>query len=266
MIFVKIMKRKYRIEGESWGINGVRKPFNFDLEFELSDEEEKMNEGLAAMFSKPWRLVTEGRKFGLKGFGRFLVLSSLFIFINFIFILTLAFEVLYNEASKENKGLILAVLLVGVLFTTVAISKAYRFMFVDLMRVVYMNNRGVFEGISNLVVSRAYELIRKNNQVSDDELEKGLELGELSKSKFMDMPSWMRNFTKYILRRMPFHNAVSTLASEIKSNDQHTVARHLFERTDLAVRESVFDVNNTRWAFWLFTLNLVAQVFLLSRI
>lgn len=256
-------KKKFILEGRQWGNGLETKQFSYDFEYEISEEDETSSNRLSKLIIQPWRLLFEGRKLGVKGLGRFFLLTLLFSLVNLYFVIECIYDASVHPSAR-NLMLLGLCLLLGLLVFVVVLYRLYRYLVIEVMAAIYSHNSGFFRSVSAMMVERADELIRQNDHIQEDDLRKAIDFAELFDKKISGLPLVMRKMVRFVVHRLPMMDSISTLHNELKSGDKVSVSENFYLRMDAFIRESIFDSNNTNWAFFLLPLNLIAQILVFS--
>ena len=259
------MKKKYSLEG-TYQVNGGSEK-DFKIEYENLPQNEENNSKLLELLDRPWRLIKEGGKLGVKGVKRFFTILFLFAFSNTILFLYAVVRLFSTDFQFVKVFYILLVLLIGLALTIYASYRTYQYVIIDTIRVVYENLSSFFHKISELIIDRVEGLFQGKVDLTNNQLTKALDFGKLVNSKFQRTPKFLRKGIILILNKIPFVGMLMDLKEEIMKGNKIEASAKLYHKMDGFISDSIFSNNNTRWVWWLLPLNiLVSFLFIKSKI
>ncbi|MCB9245855.1 MAG: hypothetical protein H6606_05440 [Flavobacteriales bacterium] len=256
------MKRRSTIEG-TYQVNGNGER-EFVVEFDDLPESEENNSKLFALLDHPRRLLKEGRKQGVHGVKRFFsvlflfgITNTLLLFYSIIRLISLPFE--FNKLL-----FVLLILIIGLGFTFISAYRTYQYVVLDTMRVIYGNLSSFFYRISELLIDKAENVFKGKADLTDSQITKVLDLGNLLNARFQRMPRFMREGITMILDRIPFVGMLMDLKEDVLNGNKSEASAKLYGKMDHFISNSIFGKNNTRWVWWLLPLNVLILLILIK--
>lgn len=235
----------------------------FDLPYDRPENREKTNR-LIQLFYRPWSLIKEGGKLGLKSVKRFFVILFLFAFSNLLLFFYALYRLFSTSFEWHKLLLLLLILLLGIGFTIYAGYKTYRYVLVDAMQVVYGNLSSFFYGISEQIIEKTYGFSGGKIDVNKN-LHKTLDFGKMVHSKYRKIPKILRKGIILILSKIPFTGILFSLQSDLqKNNNKAEASAKLYHKMDKFISGNIFKKNNTFWLGWLFPLNIIVLILLIK--
>jgi len=256
------MDKKYTVEG-TYSVNGSEdRDFSFDYTNTLENEENSNK--LIEMLDKPWKLILQGGKYGVKGVKRFFSIVFLFMVTN-TFLTFYAFSRLIASGFGFGKAFTIAfVFFIGIGFTIYAGYRAYKFMVVDLIRVLYVNGAPFFQKICDIVINKVQSIFSGKKDVKQADISKALNFSKMIHGKYQTVPRFIRKGIIMVLSKVPFVGMLVELQEDISSGNTTAASAKLFTKVDGFISGTIFGMNTTKWLYWLLPLNIVVLYFFIK--
>lgn len=255
------MKDNYSTEGSYHSNDGEEK--DFEIDYSNHPENEKKHEKLIQLLHQPWRLIKEGGELGVTGVKRFFTILFLFAFSNTALFFFAVTRLIATDFEFGKLIYILLVLALGIGITVHAGYRAYNYVIIDTIRVIYENLTPFFKKMSAMIVDRIEARIKGKKEVSEDEFKKVLDFGQMVNTQFKKTPKFLRNGLIVILKKIPFAKMLNNIKADILSGDKAKASELLYSKMDSFISETIFGGNNTRWVLWLLPANIVLIVVLI---
>lgn len=248
------MTNKNKVRGY-YEVNGQRKEFEF--EFENSAENEARIERLSAVLEKPFELLLESGKSGVKGFIRVVLILGFFAFTNFCLLL-FGFRQWAAIDFQGDKFMVLALgILAGFAITIVAGYLLYQFLIIDVIRVIYESLKPLFQKLCNLIIGKTAFLLSGKADPTTEPLTQIVDTASIVQEFFASLPWLFRKGLTLILNQIPFVEMLKDLHTDISKGNTAIASEQLYEQVDSFIQEDIFGANNTNWASWLLPLNAI---------
>lgn len=222
----------------------------------ISGNGNKANKLFKLLENNSWKLLVEGGKLGVKGVKRFFTIVLLFVFTNLI-LFTYAISRVYITGIDTNKVLfVLLTLGIGLGVTIYAWYQTYQFVIIETIRAVYDHLSVYFKKISDHIIDRVEPLFLGKAEVSNNQISKALDFGNLINSKFKKIPKLLRRGIIYILNQVPLVDIIIDLREDIQNGDKEEASSKLFEEINEFITDIIFGDNDTQWVWWLLPLNI----------
>lgn len=249
------MKKKYTVEGTYRVNNGEEKEISFD--YTNSVENEEANKKLFHLLDRPWKLILQGGKHGVKGVKRFFTVLILFMIAN-TYMLFYAIKTAINSSSGFGSMFtIFLVFLIGIGFTIYAGYRTYQYVVIDTIRVIYENVAPLFQKISELIIGSVEGLFSGEKNIKESNVKKALNFSKMIHDKYQNIPGFLRKGIIMILSKIPFVGMLVDLQEEISSGNNASASAKLYTKMDGFISGTIFGNNNTKWVFWLLPLNIL---------
>ena len=175
----------------------------------------------------------------------FLISSIIFIFIN----------------SGNGLLSLVIVILLGIIITGLAVYKAYNYVFIDTLRVIYQGPTPLLRKISEAIVNKSAALIEK--QADKSAVASGINAIQVINDILSSLPKVMRKGLTYLFNKVPFSNFLKDINSLVVKGDKETAVDLLYTKTDTFIMDTVFGSNNKNWVYWLLPLNIILQILII---
>ena len=204
------------------------------------------------------QLILQSGKFGIKGAKRLFAIAFLFGICNLLLVVY-GFYTYFGNSSEEVNGLFLLVLLiVGILFTALAIYKAYQFVLVELFGYAYQQSSDLFEKLSDVLVDNSEKILQKSSQ--NKSVSQAIDYASIIKSKFENTPKIVSKVVGFLFNRIPLFGMLKDLQTDIAQGNKKEASSKLYVQMDTFITQSIFGSNNTQWVFWLLPLNVLVMI------
>ena len=140
--------------------------------------------------------------------------------------------------------------------------KAYKFIILDTIRVIYENSEHLFLKLIGLVVHKLDELVKNKVDLNNANLKKAINSTQIVNEKFKKAPGLVKKGVVLILNRLPLAELATEFKEDIISGNKEEVAIKLHQKIDDFISDTIFGGNNTHWIFWLLPLNLITVIIL----
>jgi hypothetical protein len=198
---------------------------------------------------------------GAKRFFSVLFLFSLSNTVLFLFAIVRAFS---TDFAFSKLLYLFLVLVIGICFTIYAAYRTYQYVVIDTMRVVYGDLAPYFQKVSEHLVDKVAGTIQGKVGLSDEQLTKAMDLGNLINSKFTGTPRFLRKGIVLILKRIPIAGMLLDLKEELSMGNKQAVSAKLYTQVDSFISGSIFGKNNTNWVWWLLPVNVLVLLLLIG--
>lgn len=249
------MKKKYKVEG-SYQINGGEEK-DFEIDYNNLPENEENNSKLLTLLDHPWRLIKEGGKLGVNGVKRFFTVLFLFAISNTILFFYALKKLFATNFEFSKLGFVFIVLILGLGITIYSAYRTNQYVIIDTIRVIYENLSSLFKKISELIIDKAEGLLQGKVDLTDNQLTKALDFGNIVNSKFQKTPKFLRKGIILILNKIPFVGMLLDLKEEISQGNKQEASAQLYGKMDDFISNTIFGNNNTKWVLWLLPLNIL---------
>ena len=256
------MKKKFSIHG-SYQVNGGDEK-EFEIEYNNLPENEENNNRLLQLLNHPWRLIKEGGKLGVNGVKRFFTVLFLFAISNTILFFYAIKRLFSTDFEFSKLMFVILVFILGLAVTIYASYRAYQYVIIDTMRVIYENLSSLFHKISELIIDKTEHVFKSKGKVSDNQLQKTLDFGKMVNSRYKKTPKFLRKGIILILSKIPFAGMLIDLKEEITNGNKVEASSKLYNKMDGFISNTIFGNNNTKWVWWLLPLNLLVLLFLIK--
>ncbi|OJJ17553.1 hypothetical protein BKI52_27205 [marine bacterium AO1-C] len=233
------------------------------IEYENSSVNEGNNQRLLELVSSPWQLIKEGGKLGVKGIKRFFGLLFLFGTINGLLLLVAVVKLLLNEINRNNLIGLGLVALVGVVALYYTAYRAYQYVLLDTIRVIYENLAPFFQKVCSIIVDKTEKLFTSKNSLNNSTLAKTIDFSKLVYEQFQKTPKFIRGGIVMVLEKIPFTGMLMEFKDDISEGRKEDASQKLFQKMDDFIQNTIFGSNNTQWVWWLLPLNIVVTLVLI---
>jgi len=225
-----------------------------------TDASRKNMEKLVSLLEHPWKLISQGRQFGLTTVKKFLPLMALFVFTNLILWISAIYFMLVTEFTISKLLFIILILLIGIGFTVYAGYRAYKMMILDALRVIYQNSETLFRKISSQIINKADELIKGRFEVNEQQLKQALDIGQLLQTYYQKAPRLLQKVFQRLLNKIPFAEMVQGLKTDLIQGNKEKASETLYVQIDQFVMTSIFGNNTFKWIYGVLALNIILQL------
>ncbi len=233
------------------------------ITYENSSVNEGNNQRLLELISSPWQLIKEGGKLGVKGIKRFFGLMLLFGILNGLFFLVAAIKLFLNEVNQNNLIGLGLVALVGIVTLGYTARRAYQYVLIDTVRVIYVNFAPFFQKVCSIIIDKTEKLFTGKSTPNNRTLAKTVDLSKLVYEQFQKTPSFIRKGIVTVLEKIPFSGLLVQLQSDISQGQKEVASQTLFQKMDSFILNNIFGNNHTKWVWWLLPLNIVIDLILI---
>jgi hypothetical protein len=230
------------------------------IEHKKSIEKEEANSKLLQLLNKPWRLIVEGGKFGIKSIKKFFGIIALFAITNtilFFYSIVCSFS---TPFTFSKLFFVLLVFLIGLGITIYSGYRAYQIVILDTLMVVYKNLTPHFQKASALIVEKAASMLKANANLKEGQLTKVIDVGQMINQHYSKSPALLRKGITMILNRIPLLKILTEIKGDILSGNKAQASVKLYTKLDEFITDTIFGNNNTKWVWWLLPLNILILV------
>jgi len=226
----------------------------------LEQKEKERNQQLLDLLQNPLKLLTEGKKHGVKSIKRFFGISFLFAVVNTI-LFFYALSRLFVHGFELNRLLyVLIVLAIGIAFTAYAVYKTYQFVALDTIHLVYNNLTVMFQNVCTKIVDRIDQTIKGATTLSNKKLTKALDIHTIINTTFERFPKFVRGGMRMIFSRIPLSRMIGEIKGDIINGRKEEASDKLYTQMDTFISDSIFGDNNTNWVWWILPLNIICVI------
>ena len=228
-----------------------------------SIKEQERTARILELLEKPMLLLGRGANLGVKGVKRLVLIVLLFGITNTFLFLFALISAIRADIVFNQMPFLLLVLVVGFGLTFFAGYRAYRFAVINALSLVYGGMTPTFRKLSSAIVDKGGDAYDGKREIEDDKLSKSIDVGNILNERFERTPELLRKGIGFILNRLPFMTMLTDLKSEIQGGDRQKASETLYSRMDLFITEKIFGGNNTKWVYWLLSLNIFIQLIII---
>jgi len=254
------MSQKFSAEGTYQNFKGESGEFNID--YENDPQKEADNNELLELLDHPWRLVTQGGKYGVKGVKRFFGIIFIFLFTNLALLIFGGYEIYSTEFTKNKLMFFGLLVLFGLVSTAYAGYRAYQFVILDTFRVIYENLTSFFQKISDIIIDKSEKVLIDKEDLSNTQFSRVIAFGSLLENSFSWLPNFLKRRLVGLLERVPFVGMLKELKHDVVTGDKALASQKLHGLLDNYF-SNFFSNNNTRWVLWMLPLNVIIMLFLI---
>ncbi|ALM47558.1 hypothetical protein AMR72_00775 [Flavobacterium psychrophilum] len=210
---------------------------------------------------KPVDLLKKAGQLGLKGVTTFLVVSSVFSIVNIVFLI---YAVLLSFLTVNTSLYApLAIAVFGFIFVFLAIKITYSYIFINILKSIYIDCQPIIKRFCFSLVDKAVELLSKRK--GNDALKlKSTDVHTIFDNSLKIIPPFAKKTLWLLLKKIPFVKFINVdIAPVIISGDKTEASRLLFIKTDDYIIQDIFGSNTLNWLFWLLPLNIIVQIAML---
>lgn len=248
------MEKKYTVEGTYQVNNGEEKEFSFD--YTNTEENVETNNKLLEILDKPYKLILQGGKHGVKGVKRFFSVVFLFLFANICMVIYAINRIITTGFGFGKTFMLVVVFLAGIGFTIYAGYRTYQYVVIDTIRVIYENSSSLFKRISDLIISSVEKVFTGKKEVNQSDIKKALNFSKMIHQKYQKVPRFIRKGIIMVLKKVPFVSMLVNLQEDISAGNNSIASAKLYTKIDGFITGTIFGNNNTKWVLWLLPLNL----------
>lgn len=196
------------------------------------------------------------KQIGLTSFKHYLFTCLVFGLLNVICCIVALFTLSGSDAMYKYILSFLAILVVGIIFTIIALSFTNKYIIVYAIKKVYDLLVPFFQKLCTAIIERTHD----GNKPIDQVVNIGDLLNELYQQK---IPGIVRKGVNFIVKQIPFREILSDMKDVIKTSNKEEASSLLFERVDAYINHKIFAGNNMKPVCWLFFINIVVQFILI---
>ena len=228
---------------------------------------DKQSEKISDLFDiarNPRRLILEGKKLGITGFKRLLLLIVLVGALNFIFLLLGILVWYINDFYTDGWQPMLAILVVGLACVAISIYLGYQFVIKKIVELIYIQLSSFFGSLCTGAAGYARNLLGKSDKLVESELKKQLSVAGRLKEHYNNAPALIIKGVNWLVQRIPFATLIGEIRSEILDGSEAEAGDALYNRLNVYLKENVFAGKNARFFLWLIPVNVVIQLLFLK--
>lgn len=206
--------------------------------------------------TKPWGLIKNAGKLGIKGVRNFFMVVALFAITNIVLLIA-ALTVVISSGFKEGWLSLLLVIVIGIGFTAFVAYKGYTYIMVNAFSVIYKQCDSLVMKVCNTVTNKI------NKATGKAKTNHNINIANIVQEKFKGLPGIVRKMLLFLFRRIPFSSFVEQSAKLVHEGKSEEASKSLYNRTNNYVTKNIFGRNNLRWAFWLLPINIIIQILII---
>lgn len=196
------------------------------------------------------------KQIGLTSFKHYLFTWLVFGLLNVICCIVALFTLSGSDTMYKYILSFLAILVIGIIFTIIALSFTNKYIIVYAIKKVYDLLVPFFQKLCTAIIERTHD----GNKPIDQVVNISDLLNELYKQK---IPGIVRKGVNFIVKQIPFREILSDMKDVIKTSNKEEASSLLFERVDAYINHKIFAGNNMKPVCWLFFINIVVQFILI---
>lgn len=196
------------------------------------------------------------KQIGLTSFKHYLFTWLIFGLLNVICCIVDLFTLSGSDTMYKYILSFLAILVIGIIFTIIALSFTNKYIIVYAIKKVYDLLVPFFQKLCTAIIERTHD----GNKPIDQVVNIGDLLNELYQQK---IPGIVRKGVNFIVKQIPFREILSDMKDVIKTSNKEEASSLLFERVDAYINHKIFAGNNMKPVCWLFFINIVVQFILI---
>lgn len=196
------------------------------------------------------------KQIGLTSFKHYLFTWLVFGLLNVICCIVALFTLSGSDTLYKYILSFLAILVIGIIFTIIALSFTNKYIIVYAIKKVYDLLVPFFQKLCTAIIERTHD----GNKPIDQVVNISDLLNELYKQK---IPGIVRKGVNFIVKQIPFREILSDMKDVIKTSNKEEASSLLFERVDAYINHKIFAGNNMKPVCWLFFINIVVQFILI---
>lgn len=196
------------------------------------------------------------KQIGLTSFKHYLFTWLVFGLLNVICCIVALFTLSGCDTMYKYILSFLAILVIGIIFTIIALSFTNKYIIVYAIKKVYDLLVPFFQKLCTAIIERTHD----GNKPIDQVVNIGDLLNELYQQK---IPGIVRKGINFIVKQIPFREILSDMKDVIKTSNKEEASSLLFERVDAYINHKIFAGNNMKPVCWLFFINIVVQFILI---
>ncbi len=221
-------------------------------------ENQQLIDQTVLLLRNPKHLFSEAKKVGGKGVGRIALIVSLFTLVNVFFILQSIVRLAFLGDASLGKYLLL-VLIIGIIATSFATSKAYKYAVIKAFGVVYKKMTPFFQKICAVIIEKSEKVIQNADEAKEGKLKEVMDFGLILQSVFKNLPGFAQKIIVKMLNKTPIPEMVIELKQDISEGRRDEASAKLHLKIDNYLTDSYFNQNTTNWVLWLLPLNIALQ-------
>ena len=202
-------------------------------------------------------------KQGIKMFFVMLVICILFVGFNLLFLIFANIERTIQEGIEYK--IVLIELLVGIVFTVVAIVLTKKYLLFNTVSLGYRYLSPFFQKLSVLLFENIYD--KGVEFTKKDKLSKVINVGLIwNESYNTKVPNIVQKGVNLLLNRIPFADLIADVNAEIKhrkldsgETNKTVVTNMLYEQIDIYIQQKIFANNHFYNTFLLLLVNVLVQ-------
>lgn len=196
------------------------------------------------------------KQIGLTSFKHYFFTWLVFGLLNVICCIVALFTLSGSDTMYKYILSFLAILVIGIIFTIIALSFTNKYIIVYAIKKVYDLLVPFFQKLCTAIIERTHD----GNKPIDQVVNIGDLLNELYQQK---IPGIVRKGVNFIVKQIPFREILSDMKDVIKTSNKEEASSLLFERVDAYINHKIFAGNNMKPVCWLFFINIVVQFILI---
>lgn len=158
---------------------------------------------------------------------------------------------------------LIAIFILGLLFTILGLYITYKFILIDALREVYKQLSPLLRKVCNLIIEKLG--ITPQSTALDSKLEKKpIDVMNILKTTYdNNVPKLFQKGIRFILKRVPFVAILEDIMNYRDYSSQDEINECFYEQVNLYIQDSIFTSNSMKWLYWYIPLNMIFQAVLI---
>lgn len=158
---------------------------------------------------------------------------------------------------------LIAVFVLGLSFTLIALYVTYKFVLVDALNKVYKQVSPFFRKLCNLIISKV-GVTPQHSSTNSKLIGKAFDMGDVLKASYgNNVPRFLQKAIGFIVKRIPFVPILDEVMASRQYSTQDEINERFYEQVDSYIRDFIFTSNSMKWLYWYLPLNIVFQAVLI---
>ena len=236
--------------------NSIRKT-KIELEQAIPIGKAEDTNAVLEILNRPWKLIKEGGKLGINGIKHFFIVFFLFTTVNIILFVYALNRLFIVDFELSKIPYVVLIFVLGLLTTLYALRRAYQYILIDTIRVIYENLSSLFHKITDYIIDKVEDTFDVEVDLSESKLTKALDFGIVINSTYDKIPKFLRKGIIRVLNKVPFVGMLIDLKEDLMKGNKVEASMKLYDKMDGFIGETIFEDNNTKWIWWLLPLNIL---------
>lgn len=235
-----------------------------DLPVPEQEEVQKSISRLAKVLEHPTRFVKAGGRIGAQSTSRFMLLLGLFGALNTLGLIVAIYRLFSTGFGFGKLLVVILVLAMGVAFTVFAAIRAYQYVQIRAMAMLYKEMAVVLRKVADQLVDWLSQRFQGQTQLMEQGLSKANMVQDLLRSGSLKFPKPVKKAVVFLLNRVPLTQMVLSVKEEVLQGRKTEAGVKLYKRFDEHIANVVLKENTTNWLRWLLPLNIALLVLLIA--